>query len=88
MSGLRSRLADLGSRAAELRASLGALEKTPRAAALQQKLMERLGETTKESEKLSLTLGDQGAALSEARARVADEVRDLFLEEEKEAAKP
>jgi predicted nuclease with TOPRIM domain len=85
---LRARLSDLAGRAAELRESLKTIEKTPRAAALQQKLLERLGEATKESEELSRKLSDDGASLNEARARLADGLRELVIEEEVAPAKP
>ncbi len=85
---LRTRLTDLAQRASELRESLRTLEKTPRAAALQAKILERLGEATKASEDLSRKLADDGAALSEARAGVADGLRDLVIAEEKPKDKP
>jgi hypothetical protein len=78
---LRVRLGDLGQLSRELRESLLTIEKTPRAAALQQKLLDRLADATKQTEELSRKLTDDGAALSEARARLAEGLRELLVEE-------
>jgi outer membrane protein OmpA-like peptidoglycan-associated protein len=78
---LRVRLGDLAQLSSELRESLRTIEKAPRAAALQQKLLERLADATKQTEELSRKLTDDGAALSEARARLAEGLRELLVEE-------
>jgi outer membrane protein OmpA-like peptidoglycan-associated protein len=88
MLSLRGRLADLSAITAELRTSLISIEKTPRAAALQQKLLDQLGEKTKESEKLSLKLSTDGADLTDAQARLVDALRDFSFEAVTEKGKP
>jgi hypothetical protein len=85
---LRTRLGDLAQRSFELRESLRTIEKTPRAAALQQKLLDRLGEATKETEELSRNLSEDGAALGEARAQLTEGLRELVIEEETAKGKP
>lgn len=81
MASLRARLGDLGTRTGELRESLRAVERTPRAAALQQKLVERLAEAAKDTEDVSRKLTERGAALGEAKARISESLRDLVIED-------
>src|SRR5262249_2827923 len=85
---LRNQLGDAAQRSAELRESIKAVEKTPRAAALQQKLVERLAEATSRAEQLSTKLADRSAAQAEARARLTESLRELRIEETAPAAAP
>lgn len=78
---LRGQLSDTAQRSAELRESVRAIEKTPRAAALQQRLLERLTEATGRAEQLSAKLADRSAAQAEARARLTETLRDLRIDE-------
>jgi len=80
---LRVQLADAGQHSAELRESLRAIEKTPRATPLQQKLLERLSQATARIDQLTAKLADRNAAHAEARARLTDKLRDVHLEERK-----
>jgi outer membrane protein OmpA-like peptidoglycan-associated protein len=80
MEALRAQLGDLGQRSYELRESLRSIEKTPRAAALQQKLLDRLAEAAKQSDEASQKLAADNMALSEARAQLAESLRDLRVE--------
>lgn len=84
MDALRAQLDDAAQRSAELRESLRAIERTPRAAALQKTLLDRLGEATARAETLSAKLADRSAALAEARARLTERLRDLRLEEKRD----
>src|SRR5262249_27222153 len=79
MEGLRAQLADVSQRATELRESLRAVERTPRAAGLQQKLLERLNEATRQSEDLSAKLSAAGAAHADAKARLSEALRELRI---------
>ena len=78
---LREQLADTAQRAAEIRASLIAIEKTPRASELQKKLVADLAQTTARGESLSMKLGETSAASSELRARLMDKLREAQLQE-------
>src|SRR5262249_6886074 len=80
-SSLREQLADAAQRATELRASLHAIEKTPSAAQLQKKLLEQLTHVSSQTEQLATKLGEQTAAMSELRARIAERLRDVRFEE-------
>lgn len=77
---LRQQLDDTAQRSAELRESVRAIERTPRAAELQKTLLARLAEATARSEALSAKLADRSAALAEARAQITERLRDLTLE--------
>lgn len=77
---LRRQLDDTAQRSAELRESIRAIERTPRAAGLQKTLLDRLTEATARSEALSAKLADRNAALAEARAQLTEKLRDLKLE--------
>jgi outer membrane protein OmpA-like peptidoglycan-associated protein len=79
ITALRETLTDAGARAGELRESLRAVERTPRAAGLQKQLLERLGEATKQVEDQSAKLAEVTSAQSLARARLAQELRELRL---------
>jgi outer membrane protein OmpA-like peptidoglycan-associated protein len=81
LTSLRDQLNDAVQRSAELRESIRALEKTPRAAALQQKLVERLAEATGRTDKLSTKLADRSAAQAEVRARLSESLRELRIAE-------
>lgn len=81
MDGLRAELTELSARAFELRESIKAIEKTPRVAAFQQKLVDRLAETTKQSEERSTKLNIKTFELAEAKARINESVRDLTIAE-------
>jgi outer membrane protein OmpA-like peptidoglycan-associated protein len=78
---LQTQLADTAQRSAELRESLRAIERTPRAGAVQQKLLDRLAEATKQAEDLSTKLASKNADLAEARANLTEALRDLRIEE-------
>jgi hypothetical protein len=80
---LRTQLNDLGQQSSELRENLLAIEKTPRANALQQRLLDRLGAATKQMDELSAKLSTATVDLAEARARLAESLRDFRIEEEK-----
>lgn len=86
LTALHQQRDDASERSAELRESIRAIERTPRAAALQQKLVERLTEATSRLEQLSTKLADRGAAHAETRARLTESLRDLRIEEKPVAA--
>ncbi len=81
MDGLRSELVDAGQRSGELRESLRAIEKAPRAAALQRELLVHLTESVKQTEDLSAKLAKESIDASQARARLTERVRELHIEE-------
>ncbi len=81
MNALRAELSELSSRAFELRESIKAIEKTPRVAAFQQKLVDRLAETTKQTEERSTKLNIKTIELAEARAKLNENVRDITIPE-------
>ncbi len=81
MDGLRERLGELAQRAGELRESLRAVERTPRAAVLQKELVDRLTDATKRTDELSGQLAAATASRAEARSKLVDTVRDLHLEQ-------
>jgi hypothetical protein len=80
MDALRVQLNDTAERSAELRESLRAIERTPRAAALQKTLLDRLTEATARAETLSAKLAERSAAVAEVRARLTERLRDLRIE--------
>jgi outer membrane protein OmpA-like peptidoglycan-associated protein len=79
IAAMREALTDAGARAGELRASLRAVERTPRAAALQKQLLDRLAAATRDVEEQSVRLAEKATAQSLARMRLAEELRDLRL---------
>ena len=81
MDGLRERLGELAQRAGELRESLRAVERTPRAAGLQKELVNRLTDATKRTDELSGQLAAATASRAEARSKLVDAVRELHLEQ-------
>lgn len=83
IAALRETLTDAGARAGELRASLRAVERTPRAGGLQKQLLDRLAAATREIEDQSAKLAEKTTQQSLARARLAQELRDLRLGETK-----
>lgn len=83
IEGLQTQLADIASRSQELREDLKAIERTPRASAVQQKLLDRLAAASKQAEDLSTKLASKSADLAEARAALAEALRDLRIEEKK-----
>jgi outer membrane protein OmpA-like peptidoglycan-associated protein len=86
ISTIRTQLNDLGQQSSELRENLQAIEKTPRANALQQRLLDRLGAATKQMDELSAKLSTATVDLAEARARLAESLRDFRIEEPSEDA--
>ena len=70
--------------------NIKAIEKTPRAAAVQQKLVDRLAEVAKQTEDLSAKLAAKNADLAEARANLTEALRELRIDERapSEAPKP
>lgn len=76
---LRQQLNDAGQRSGELRESLRAIERTPKADPLQKKLMDALTEVTVKIEKLSATLADKRASHAEKRARLVERLREVRL---------
>lgn len=83
IEGLQAQLGDIAQRSQELRESLRAIERTPRASAVQQKLLDRLAEATKQSEDLSTKLATKSADLAEARASLTEALRELRIQEKK-----
>lgn len=81
MDGLRTELSDLSARTFELRENIRAIEKTPRVAAFQQKLVDRLSEATKQFDERSNTLNIKTVELAEAKARLNESVRDFIIPE-------
>jgi hypothetical protein len=81
--GIREQLGDLAQRAGELRESLRAVERTPRAGGLQKELVDRLTETTKRSEALAAELATVTARREAARAKLIETLRELNLERSK-----
>jgi len=76
---VRESLTDSASRAGELRASLRAVEHTPRAAAFQKGLMDRLAEATKSIEDQSAKLAEKTSAQSLARSKLSEAIRELRM---------
>jgi len=77
IAGLRDSLTDGGARAGELRASLRAIEHTPRAAPVQKQLLDRLAAATREIEEQSARLAEKTTEQALARSRLAQELREL-----------
>lgn len=78
---LRTQLNDLGQQSSELRENLAAIEKTPKANALQQRLLDRLGAATKQMDELSVKLSSATVDLAEAKARLTESLREFRIEE-------
>ncbi|MCC6553977.1 MAG: OmpA family protein [Polyangiaceae bacterium] len=87
IDGLREQLADAAQRSGELRESLRAVERTPRAAAIQKTLLDRLGQATAQTEQLSAKLAERSAGLADTRANLAERLRDLRIEARPAGAK-
>jgi hypothetical protein len=83
ISAIQTQLGDLAMRSQELRENLKAIERTPRASAVQQKLLDRLSEAAKQTEDLSAKLAAKNADLAEARAGLTEALRELRIEEKK-----
>jgi hypothetical protein len=79
----RGRFNDVVQRAQELRDSLRALDKVQGADDLRKKLVAGLRETTTESDTLTRTIEGKTVALTTARGRLQDAIRELVLEEPK-----
>ena len=84
--GIREQLGELAQRAGELRESLRAVERTPRAGGLQKELLDRLTETTKRSEALAGELATTTSRREAARAKLVETLRELALERPKASA--
>ncbi|HWN68352.1 MAG TPA: hypothetical protein VNM90_11990, partial [Haliangium sp.] len=80
---LSDRLMEVGSRAGEVRASLQAIGRDPRAADLRRRLLASLTELTQESEKVGRALSERRAAEIELRTRLQDAVQRLAFERPK-----
>jgi len=80
---LRAKRQDAFDRAAELRDSLKAIEKTAQAEKLRKMLLERLETVTKLGDELAAKITQRGEDAAMARAELDDSVRDLVIEESK-----
>jgi hypothetical protein len=80
---LREQIGDVAQRAAELRASLHAVEKTPRAGEIQKKLLDRLTAATAQGEALAAKLAERSATQTELRTKLTEMLREVKLEEKK-----
>jgi outer membrane protein OmpA-like peptidoglycan-associated protein len=78
---LRERIADVAARADELRDNLRALDRVAGAGDLRKKLVASLGQTTSQSDAIARSLGAKTEALAAARARLADAIREVTLDE-------
>ena len=76
---LSEQVLDLGYRANEVRASLQAIGRDPRAADLRRKLLDSLGRLVEDSEKLGRALAERRAAQVELHTRLQDAVQALAL---------
>jgi outer membrane protein OmpA-like peptidoglycan-associated protein len=76
---LSEQVLGLGYRATEVRASLQAIGRDPRAAQLRRKLLDSLGKLIEDSEKLGRALAERRAAQVELQARLQDAVQALAL---------
>jgi len=85
---LRQKRQDALDRAAELRESVKAIEKTPQAEKLRKMLLERLEGVTKQEGELALRITQRSDDVAMARAEIDDAVRDLVIEEDEKAALP
>jgi len=79
----REALTDAAGRAGELRESLRAVERTPRAGGLQKQLLEQLAQATRTVEEQSARLAEKTTAQSVARTRLHESARELRLAEPK-----
>jgi outer membrane protein OmpA-like peptidoglycan-associated protein len=78
---LRDRLGDVAARADEIRENLRALDGVGAAGDLRKKLVASLTETNSQSDAIARQIGERTAALATARARLADAIREVTLEE-------
>jgi hypothetical protein len=76
---MRERHEDLANRIAELRESLRTIQKSRGAAALRQKLLDRLAVASRESDDASSKLADRTSAQADLRAQLEDALRDLEI---------
>jgi len=81
LGAVRSRLADLGSRADEIRENLRALDKVRRADPLRKQLVASLTALTNEADALARKLGSETEAVAAARAKLEDSLRELTLDD-------
>jgi outer membrane protein OmpA-like peptidoglycan-associated protein len=81
IASIRETLTDAAARSGELRESLRAVERTPRAVGLQKQLLEQLGQATRQVEDQSARLAEKTTAQSVARTRLSAELRELRLPE-------
>jgi outer membrane protein OmpA-like peptidoglycan-associated protein len=81
VAALRGRVSDVGARAGELRESLRAVERTPKAAGLQRQLVAQLADATKQIDDVSAQLAAKTGAESLAKTRLSESLRDLRLGE-------
>jgi outer membrane protein OmpA-like peptidoglycan-associated protein len=80
---ISDQLLEISGRAGEVRASLQAIGRDPKAADLRRRLLASLTELTQESEKLGRALSERGAAEIELRTRLQDAVQRLSFERPK-----
>jgi outer membrane protein OmpA-like peptidoglycan-associated protein len=81
IASIRETLTDAAARSGELRESLRAVERTPRAVGLQKQLLEQLGQATRQVEDQSARLAEKTTAQSVARTRLNASLRELRLPE-------
>jgi outer membrane protein OmpA-like peptidoglycan-associated protein len=81
LGGLRERLDDIAARADEIRENLRALDRVGGAGDLRKKLVASLTQTNSQSDAIARQIGEQTEALATARARFADAMREVTLEE-------
>lgn len=74
---LRRQLIDVGARADEVRMSLEAIGKTPKAGDLRKRLLKSLTETTAKTEALSRDLAARSANRAELRVRLTEAIHEL-----------
>jgi outer membrane protein OmpA-like peptidoglycan-associated protein len=81
LAALRRRLGDAAARGQELRDSLKAIERSAGAAALRKKILDRLGDVIAVQDETSRALAARTIELGDARAKLADALAELTLEE-------
>jgi outer membrane protein OmpA-like peptidoglycan-associated protein len=77
----RERLAELATRADELRETLRTVEKVRDAGVLRKTLVESLAQVTSEADRLAKQLGEASEAIATARGKLADALREITLAE-------
>jgi outer membrane protein OmpA-like peptidoglycan-associated protein len=77
IASLREALTDAAARAGELRESLRAVERTPRAAGMQKELLQRLAEATRTIEAQSAALTEKTTAQSLAKGKLGEALREM-----------